>query len=274
MHTTFIRLFLASRSLGSNFWLTTAILSSSTLSFMVALPIASYLRIPLDPVSLIEALPFLVCTVGFEKPLRLARAVFGHPHLIQPAIQEGRLRGQMKPAPDLIVEALHKVGNIIVRDYALEIAVLLIGAYSKVGGLKEFCALAALLLTVDCAATATFYVAILSIMIEVGSVSFTCEGFLIVIGAPHQDVPRLVIAEVIHVGCQASRDCEWPTPDAKTQPASANLGYVIGREGLFAQVSVQGERRKGGESCRAAEVIASMSPPPPLPFRGVINLFV
>jgi hydroxymethylglutaryl-CoA reductase (NADPH) len=167
MHTTFIRLFLASRSLGSNFWLTTAILSSSTLSFMVALPIASYLRIPLDPVSLIEALPFLVCTVGFEKPLRLARAVFGNPHLIHPAIQEGRLRGQMKPAPDLIVEALDKAGNIIVRDYALEIAVLLIGAYSKVGGLKEFCALAALLLTVDCVATATFYVAILSVMIEV-----------------------------------------------------------------------------------------------------------
>ncbi|KAH9974056.1 hypothetical protein BGW80DRAFT_1305031 [Lactifluus volemus] len=167
MHTTFIRLFLASRSLGSNFWLTTAILSSSTLSFMVALPIASYLRIPLDPVSLIEALPFLVCTVGFEKPLRLARAVFSHPHLMKPAIQEGRLRGQMKPAPDLIVEALDKVGNIIIRDYALEIAVLLIGAYSKVGGLKEFCALAALLLTVDCAATATFYVAILNVMIEV-----------------------------------------------------------------------------------------------------------
>ncbi|KAI0305163.1 hydroxymethylglutaryl-coenzyme A reductase-domain-containing protein [Multifurca ochricompacta] len=167
MHTTFIRLFLSSRSLGSNFWLTTAILSSSTLSFMVALPIAGYLRIPLDPVSLIEALPFLVCTVGFEKPLRLARAVFGHPHLMQPAIQEGRLRGQMKPSPDLILEALDKVGNIIVRDYILEIAVLLIGAYSKVGGLKEFCALAALLLTVDCAATATFYIAILSVMIEV-----------------------------------------------------------------------------------------------------------
>jgi hydroxymethylglutaryl-CoA reductase (NADPH) len=134
---------------------------------MVALPIAGYLRIPLDPVSLIEALPFLVCTVGFEKPLRLARAVFSHPHLMQPAIQEGRLRGQMKPAPDLIVEALDKVGNTIIRDYALEIAVLLIGAYSKVGGLKEFCALAALLLTVDCAATATFYVAILNVMIEV-----------------------------------------------------------------------------------------------------------
>jgi hydroxymethylglutaryl-CoA reductase (NADPH) len=176
MHTTFIRLFLSSRSLGSNFWLTTAILSSSILSFMVALPVANYLGIPLDPVSLIEALPFLVCTVGFEKPLRLARTVFSHPHLVQPAIHEGRLRGQMKPAPDLIMEALDKVGNTIVRDYVLEIAVLLIGAYSKVGGLKEFCALAALLLTVDCAATATFYVAILSVMIEVRFNSFgvTC----------------------------------------------------------------------------------------------------
>ncbi len=167
---------------------------------MVALPIASYLRIPLDPVSLIEALPFLVCTVGFEKPLRLARAVFGHPHLMQPAIQEGRLRGQMKPAPDLILEALDKAGNIIVRDYVLEIAVLLIGAYSKVGGLKEFCALAALLLTVDCVATATFYVAILSVMIEVRTILFdlTCLwvsgalSYLVIVltlsycpGAPH-----------------------------------------------------------------------------------------
>ncbi|KAI0047708.1 hypothetical protein FA95DRAFT_1492178 [Auriscalpium vulgare] len=167
MHTTFIRLFLSSRSLGSNFWLTTAILSSSVLAFMLALPIAGYLRIPLEPVSLIEALPFLVCTVGFEKPLRLARAVFSHPHLVQPAVSEGRFRGQMKPAPELILEALDKVGNVIIRDYALEIAVLLIGAYSKVGGLKEFCALAALLLTVDCVATSTFYIAVLSVMIEV-----------------------------------------------------------------------------------------------------------
>jgi hydroxymethylglutaryl-CoA reductase (NADPH) len=78
----------------------------------------------------------------------------------------------MKPARDLILEALDKAGNIIVRDYALEIAVLLIGAYSKVGGLKEFCALAALLLTVDCVATTTFYVAILSVMIEVRFKSF------------------------------------------------------------------------------------------------------
>jgi len=171
MHTTFIRLFLSSRSLGSNFWLNTAILASSVLSFIVALLIAGYLRISLEPVSLIEALPFLVCTVGFDKPLRLARMVFTHPHMFTPAVQGGRLQGQMKPAPEVIKEALDKVGNAILQDYALEITVLLIGTYSKVGGLREFCALAALLLTIDCAAMGTFYVAILSIMIEVSSFS-------------------------------------------------------------------------------------------------------
>ncbi|KAI0032617.1 hydroxymethylglutaryl-coenzyme A reductase-domain-containing protein [Vararia minispora EC-137] len=167
MYTTFIRLVLSARALGSNFWLTTAILSSGLLAFIVSLPIARYLRIPLQPVSLIEALPFLVCTVGFEKPLRLARAVFSHPHAVQPAVNEGRLRGQMKPAPELIMEALDRAGNPILRDYALEVAVLLIGAYSKVGGLKEFCGLAALVLAIDALTLVTFYVAVLSIMIEV-----------------------------------------------------------------------------------------------------------
>jgi hydroxymethylglutaryl-CoA reductase (NADPH) len=166
MHMTFIRLFLSSRALGSNFWLTTAIVSSSILAFMLALPISLYVDIPLDPISMTEALPFLVCTVGFDKPLRLARAVFNHPHLTTP-VKDGKWRGQMKPAGELILEAFDRVGNVILRDYALEVAVLVIGANSKVGGLKEFCALAATCLTVDCILLGTFYVSILSIMVEV-----------------------------------------------------------------------------------------------------------
>jgi len=167
MHATFIRLFLSSRSLGSNFWLTTAILSTSITAFVLSLPIAMYLRIPLDPVALVEALPFLVCTVGFEKPLRLARAVFTHPHITRPAIKEGRWRGQMKPAGSVVLEALDQVGNGILRDYVLEIAVLLVGANSHVGGLREFCALAVLALALDCLMVCTFYTAVLAVMIEV-----------------------------------------------------------------------------------------------------------
>jgi len=166
MHTTFIRLFLASRALGSNFWLTTGIISSSILAFMLALPISRYVDIPLDPISMTEALPFLVCMVGFDKPMRLARAVFSHPHLTTP-VKDGKWRGQMKPAGELILEAFDRVGNVILRDYALEVAVLVIGANSRVGGLKEFCALAAMCLTVDCILLGTFYVSILSVMVEV-----------------------------------------------------------------------------------------------------------
>ena len=170
MHITFGRLILSSRALGSNFWLTTAIISSSILAFLLALPLSLYLEIPLDPISLTEALPFLVCTVGFDKPLRLARAVFSHHHLTTP-VKEGKWRGQMKPAGELILEAFDRVGNVILRDYALEVAVLIVGANSKIGGLREFCALAALCLTLDCILLGTFYVSVLSVMVEVSKKS-------------------------------------------------------------------------------------------------------
>ncbi|KAG8216444.1 hydroxymethylglutaryl-coenzyme A reductase-domain-containing protein [Butyriboletus roseoflavus] len=166
MHASFIRLFLASRALGSNFWLSTAVLSSSILSFILALPLSHYFEIPLDPISLTEALPFLVCTVGFDKQLRFAQAVFNHSHLTTP-VKEGRWRGQMKPAGEVVLEAMEAEGDLILRDYALEIAALVLGARSKVGGLMEFCALAALSLVLDCLVFGTFYAAVLTIMVEV-----------------------------------------------------------------------------------------------------------
>lgn len=164
MHYTFFLLIIRSRKLGSNFWLPLAIISSAIMALLVALPIAMALRIPMDPVALTEALPFLVCTIGFDKPLRLARAVFTHPHLVTPPNTPG---AQMKPAPKIITESLTKVYPPIIRDYFLEIAVLVVGAYSKVGGLKEVCALAALILGVDCVLLCTWLAAVLGIMIEV-----------------------------------------------------------------------------------------------------------
>ncbi len=168
MHVTFARLFLASRALGSNFWLSTGIFSSAIISFLFTLPLCRSLDIPLDPIALTEALPFLVCTVGFDKPLRLARAVMSHPHMLKP--QED---GRMKPAGAVILEALDRVGNVILRDYALEIAVLFVGVNSRVGGLKEFCAVAAVALAMDCFMTFTWYTAVLTIMVEVSLTLFT-----------------------------------------------------------------------------------------------------
>ncbi|KAH9913104.1 uncharacterized protein B0H18DRAFT_1088202 [Fomitopsis serialis] len=162
MHATFIRLWLSSRALGSNFWLSTGIFSSSLISFLFTLPLCRYLNIPLDPIALTEALPFLVCTVGFDKPLRLAKAVLAQPQALKP--QED---GRMIPAGEVVLEALDRVGNLILRDYALEIAVLLVGVNSGVGGLKEFCSVAAVALGMDCLMLCTIYTAVLTLMVEV-----------------------------------------------------------------------------------------------------------
>ncbi len=185
MHSTFFRLLLSARALGSHFWLTAAILTSSTLGFVLALPLAMLIGIPVDPVLLTEALPFLVCTVGFDKPLRFGRAVFQHeflfaplmpsskhytpPSSFSPSSSSRRQQQQMLPAATLLLEALDRCGNALLRDSALEIAVLTVGANSKVGGLRECCALAALILGVDCLMSATFLVAVMGVMIEVSS---------------------------------------------------------------------------------------------------------
>ncbi|CAK5272104.1 unnamed protein product, partial [Mycena citricolor] len=158
MHVTFFLLISRSRALGSSFTLPLAIVSSSVLALLLALPVSMMLRIPMHPVALTEALPFLVCTVGFDKPLRLARAVFTHPRAFRPAAT---------PAGEVVLDALSATYYPILRDYILEIAVLVLGAGSRIAGLAEVCALAAILLALDCLMMCTFLAAILCVMIEV-----------------------------------------------------------------------------------------------------------
>ncbi|ORX36117.1 hydroxymethylglutaryl-coenzyme A reductase-domain-containing protein [Kockovaella imperatae] len=214
MHSTFVHLFISMRKLGSNFWLPFATLISSIFAFLTALLAAYLLNIPIDPVSLSEALPFLVITVGFDKPNLLARAVFQNPEIAPVAVSPdlspskdlpdpfsstdgksgpvlgldlGALHKELAPlerlqrlaegrgvrwaapvaAKAIVVDAVRKKGVGIVRDYAIEIAVLSVGAYSGIGGLKEFCNLAALIMAADCVFLFTFYVAILAVMVEV-----------------------------------------------------------------------------------------------------------
>lgn len=173
MHATFFLLFSRSRSLGSNFWLPVAIFLSSVLALILSLPLTMWLKIPLDFVTLTEALPFIVCTVGFDKPLRLAKAVFRHPHVSTPPNNAGGTpsNGQLKPSGTVILECLQDVYNPIVRDYVLEIAVLIVGANSKVVGLRDICAFAAVLLAIDCVLMCTFLSAVFVIMVEVSTIS-------------------------------------------------------------------------------------------------------
>ena len=210
-----------------------ATLISSIFAFLTALLAAYLLNIPIDPVCLSEALPFLVITIGFDKPNLLARAVFENPEIAPVAVSPnmspvkdvatdpfltngqangngqalgldlGALHKELAPlerlqrlaegkgvrwaapvaAKQIVVDAVRKKGVGIVRDYAIEIAVLSVGALSGIGGLREFCYLgeyerlqlatstnmlvAALIMAADCTFLFTFYVAILAVMVEV-----------------------------------------------------------------------------------------------------------
>ena len=66
MHATFIRLWLSSRALGSNFWLATAVLLQSAFAFLFALAVTTYFEIPINMVLLSEGLPFLVVIIGLQ----------------------------------------------------------------------------------------------------------------------------------------------------------------------------------------------------------------
>ncbi|TDL24375.1 hypothetical protein BD410DRAFT_854619 [Rickenella mellea] len=173
MHVTFFRLIRSSRALGSNFWLITAILLTSILSFTLALSFSLHCGISIDPVVLAEALPFIVCAIGFDKPLLLARAVLAHDNMyFTTSDVRGHQRTTVVPATTILIEAVEQTGATILRNYALEASALVLGASSKVPGLSECCALAAAILTVDCILLVTFYVAVLTIMVEVKRIKY------------------------------------------------------------------------------------------------------
>ncbi|KAF5352150.1 hypothetical protein D9758_009264 [Tetrapyrgos nigripes] len=221
MHSTFILLFIRSRQLGSNFWLPSAILSSSVLAALLAFPIAMFLRIPIDPVALTEALPFLVCTVGFDKPMRLARGVFGHPGVLgQPRSSPSAL----KPAGEIILEGLSSTYTPILRDYILEIAVLVLGANSRVGGLREVCAIAALVLGLDCLLLCTYLSSILGVMVEVRriqSVRATSRSRASSFSSSSSPPSALV-------GSPTSRS---PTPSNSFSSLSNKISAILGAKG-------------------------------------------
>ncbi|KAL9025864.1 MAG: hypothetical protein Q9196_005386 [Gyalolechia fulgens] len=176
MHLTFVSLFLSMRRMGSNFWLATTVLINSVFAFLFGLIVTTKLGVPINFVLLSEGLPFLVVTIGFEKPIILTKAV------LSASLNSGRSKSKSdthntreEKSPPTIQSALHAAvqdrGFDIVRDYCIEIAILVAGAASGVqGGLRQFCFLAAWILTFDCILLFTFYTAILSVKLEINRI--------------------------------------------------------------------------------------------------------
>ncbi|KAK5239404.1 3-hydroxy-3-methylglutaryl-coenzyme A (HMG-CoA) reductase isozyme, partial [Exophiala xenobiotica] len=133
-------------------------------------------------VLLSEGLPFLVVTVGFEKSIILTKAVLSASydtkrHPTENGSANGSASGPVVApnAPNSIQDAIQiaikETGFEIVRDYAIEIAILVAGAASGVqGGLRQFCFLAAWILFYDCVLLFTFYTTILCIKLEINRI--------------------------------------------------------------------------------------------------------
>ncbi|PGH08700.1 hydroxymethylglutaryl-CoA reductase (NADPH) [Polytolypa hystricis UAMH7299] len=174
MHLTFVSLFLSMRRLGSKFWLAATVLFSGAFAFLFGLLVTTSLGVPINMVLLSEGLPFLVVTIGFEKPIILTKAVLSAS--IKPRRAAPKQPGQKAPTPvnsiqDAIQTAVKATGFEIVRDYCIEIAILVAGAASGVqGGLRQFCFLASWILFFDCVLLFTFYTTILCIKLEINRI--------------------------------------------------------------------------------------------------------
>ncbi|KAL2756680.1 hypothetical protein ACRALDRAFT_1062380 [Sodiomyces alcalophilus JCM 7366] len=184
MHLTFVSLFLSMRRMGSNIWLFTNVLLSSVFAFLFGLIVTTKLGVPINMVLLSEGLPFLVVTIGFEKNIALTRAVLSH--AIEHRRREAARRngngnnaadqGSNALRPGSVVQyavqaAIKETGYEIVKDYVMEISILILGAASGVqGGLQHFCFLASWILFFDGILLFSFYTAILCIKLEINRI--------------------------------------------------------------------------------------------------------
>ena len=169
MYLTFISLFVSMRRMGSNFWLGTTVLFSSAFAFLFGIMVTLQLGVPENLVLLSEGVPFLVVTVGFEKPIVLTQAV------LSASIQQKTNGNGNGDAPltiqNAVQQAVRERGFEIVRDYLIEILILCIGAASGIqGGLRQFCFLAAWTLFFDCILLFTFYTSVLTIKLEINRI--------------------------------------------------------------------------------------------------------
>ncbi|CAM0136925.1 3-hydroxy-3-methylglutaryl-coenzyme A (HMG-CoA) reductase isozyme [Umbelopsis sp. WA50703] len=157
MITTFVSLYTNMRAMGSKYTLATAVIASGFFSFMLALLTVHYLGVDVYPVVLAEAIPFLVVTIGFERPYKLTKRV------LQTSEQTSISKQNVH---ETVIRAVDAVALSVARECSMEIFVLALGAKSGIDGLREFCLLSAILLAYDFIIMFTWYTAVLALKLE------------------------------------------------------------------------------------------------------------
>jgi hydroxymethylglutaryl-CoA reductase (NADPH) len=105
-----------------------------------------------------EATPFLVVTIGFERPYKLTKCIF----------EEDRAnRDNQKTVLQILSLSVHSIAPALIRDGILEIIVFVLGAKTNIPGLREFCLMSAFLIAYDMILMFTWYMSVLSLKLEV-----------------------------------------------------------------------------------------------------------
>ncbi|KAF7727102.1 3-hydroxy-3-methylglutaryl-coenzyme A (HMG-CoA) reductase isozyme [Apophysomyces ossiformis] len=154
---TIISLYTNMRAMGSRYTLATAVIVNGFFSFMFSLLTVHVLSVNVHVNVLAEALPFLVVTIGFERPFKLTKRVLEFSK--ETPITRQDIRKTM-------IRAVDSVALPIARDCFVEIMVLGLGAKSGIPGLREFCLLSTILLTYDFILMFTWYTAVLALKLE------------------------------------------------------------------------------------------------------------
>ncbi|KAF9117124.1 3-hydroxy-3-methylglutaryl-coenzyme A (HMG-CoA) reductase isozyme [Mortierella sp. AM989] len=157
MFCSFGLLFVNMRKIGSQCTLGLSVLVGGGFAFMGAVITVHNLGVYVNPIQLSEAIPFFIITVGYERAYTLSKAV------LRPTLDAEHVPESIQKH---VVSAIESVGPILIRNCAIEIAVLLCGFLSGIPGLKEFCLLAAFMLFYDLCLLFTFYTAILTLKLE------------------------------------------------------------------------------------------------------------
>jgi len=173
MYATFIILFYNMRRLGSKFTLAFIVLLHGAFSLMCALVVAKVFDIHPTLIMLSETIPFLVVTIGFEKPVVLTNSIISAEVdanlFVKDATNNDLLRKGFvsELAKAKIAKGVEQVGPIIVRNYLTEIGVLVVTYFMGIEGLSDFCGLAAFILIFDMMFLFTLYIAVLALKLEV-----------------------------------------------------------------------------------------------------------
>jgi hydroxymethylglutaryl-CoA reductase (NADPH) len=228
MHLTFVSLFASMRRLGSHFWLAFTVMLSGMFAFLFGLVVTIKIGVPINMVLLSEGLPFLVVTVGFEKPIMLTKAVLSASMDKKKGGANKKTDGpdnysKLPSIKDAVQVAVKEQGWVIVRDYAIEIAILIWGVASGVqGGLRQFCFLAAWTLFFDCILLFTFYTAILTVKLEVNRIKRHVE----LRKALEDDGVSRRVAEKV------AKTNDWPHANGSSKPVPASdPAIMFGKSG-------------------------------------------